>query len=130
MRLVINALRKEEGDKAELLRLNYATHAWQEKGIKSVANITHRDLEEFLPIAGAIPVRPAMETYPLAEANRALLELKRGPVRGAKVPEWLPGGVGPRGGGRHPPGRGRTLAKPGSGPILNCRKLELSELLT
>ena len=84
-RLVINAIRKEEGDKAELLRLNYATHLWQEKEIKSVANVTHRDLEEFLPIAGAIPLRPAVETYPLAEANRALLELKRGPVRGAKV---------------------------------------------
>lgn len=84
-RLVINAIRKEEGDKAELLRLNYATHLWLEKEIKSVANVTHRDLAEFLPIAGAIPLRPAVETYPLAEANRALLELKRGPVRGAKV---------------------------------------------
>jgi len=84
-RLVINAIRKEEGDKAELLRLNYATHLWLEKEIKSVANVTRADVTEFLPIAGAIPLRPAVETYPLAEANRALLELKRGPVRGAKV---------------------------------------------
>ena len=44
-----------------------------------------RDIEEFLPIAAAIPLRPQVQTYRLEEANRALLELKRGPVRGAKV---------------------------------------------
>jgi propanol-preferring alcohol dehydrogenase len=84
-RLVINAIRKEEGDKDQLLRLSYPEHLWLEKEIKSVANVTHRDIAEFLPIAAEIPIRPAVETYPLAEANRALVELKRGPVRGAKV---------------------------------------------
>jgi propanol-preferring alcohol dehydrogenase len=50
-----------------------------------VANVTGRDIAEFLPIAAEIPLRPKVQTYRLEEANRALLELKRGPVRGAKV---------------------------------------------
>ncbi|MDV6030309.1 MAG: hypothetical protein F9B45_09415 [Phycisphaera sp. RhM] len=56
-----------------------------EKEIKSVANITHNDIAEFLPIAAEIPIRPQVQKYTLAQANRALLELKRGHVRGAKV---------------------------------------------
>lgn len=84
-RLVINAIRKEEGDKDYLLRLSYRDHLWLEKEIKSVANVTHRDIAEFLPIAARIPLRPQVQTYSLREANRALLQLKRGPVRGAKV---------------------------------------------
>ena len=56
-----------------------------EKEIKSVANVTHHDIAGFLPIAAEIPIRPAVETYRLEEANRALWELKKGPVRGAKV---------------------------------------------
>jgi len=50
-----------------------------------VANVTHRDIAEFLPLAAEIPLRPRVQTYPLREANRALQELKHGPVRGAKV---------------------------------------------
>jgi propanol-preferring alcohol dehydrogenase len=84
-RLVINAIRKEDRDKDHLLRLSYQDHLWLEKEIKSVANVTRRDIEEFLPIAAEIPLRPQVQTYRLEEANRALLELKRGPVRGAKV---------------------------------------------
>jgi len=84
-RLVINAIRKEEGDKDYLLRLSYHDHLWLEKEIKSVANVTHWDIADFLPIAAKIPLQPEVETYPLEEANRALLDLKRGPVRGAKV---------------------------------------------
>ena len=84
-RLVINAIRKEDRDKDQLLWLSYQDHLWLEKEIKSVANVTRRDIEEFLPIAAAIPLRPQVQTYRLEEANRALLELKRGPVRGAKV---------------------------------------------
>lgn len=84
-RLVINAIRKEDRDKAYLQRLSYQEHLWLEKEIKSVANVTHRDLEELLPIAAAIPLRPATSLYRLEDANRALTELKRGPVRGAKV---------------------------------------------
>ena len=50
-----------------------------------MANITGRDIAEFLPIAGEIPIRPEVEMYPLEEANKALVDLKRKPVRGAKV---------------------------------------------
>jgi propanol-preferring alcohol dehydrogenase len=84
-RLVINAIRKEERDKEALLALSYGDHLWLEKEVKSVANVTHWDIAQFLPIAAEIPLRPEVQTYPLEDANRALLELKHGPVRGAKV---------------------------------------------
>ena len=84
-RLVINAIRKEDRDKDYLLKLNYHDHLWLEKEIKSVANVTPRDIAEFLPLAAEIPIRPEVETYSLEDANRALISLKRGPVRGAKV---------------------------------------------
>lgn len=84
-RLVINAIRKEDRDKDTLLTLSYERHLWLEKEIKSVANVTHLDIAEFLAIAAEIPIRPEVETYPLQEANRALIELKHKPVRGAKV---------------------------------------------
>jgi propanol-preferring alcohol dehydrogenase len=84
-RLVINAIRKEESDKAELLRLDYTTHLWLEKEIKSVANVARRDISEFLALAAKIPLRPDVEEYPLTAANRALAELREGKIRGAKV---------------------------------------------
>jgi alcohol dehydrogenase, propanol-preferring len=84
-RLIINAIRKEERDKAELLGLDYPAHLWLEKEIKSVANVTRRDIREFLQMAAEIPIRPEVEEYPLAEANRALADLKTGQIRGAKV---------------------------------------------
>lgn len=84
-RLVINAIRKEDVDKRELLRLSYHEHLWLEREIKTVANITHFDIAEFLPLAAEIPLRPEVTTFALEEANRALLELKRGRVKGAKV---------------------------------------------
>ena len=84
-RLVINAIRKEDVDKQCLLELSYHDHLWQEKEIKSVANVTHWDLAEFLPLAAEIPLQPAVTAYPLEQVNRALIELKHAPVRGAKV---------------------------------------------
>lgn len=84
-RLVINAIGKEEGDKAELLRLDYPQHLWLEKEIKSVANVTRRDVAEFLALAAQIPIKPEVEVYPLHEANQALFDLKTKPVRGTKV---------------------------------------------
>ncbi|HSS65224.1 MAG TPA: zinc-dependent alcohol dehydrogenase family protein [Gammaproteobacteria bacterium] len=84
-RLVINAIRKEDGDKKYLQNLSYHEHLWLEREIKSVANVTHRDIAEFLPLAAAVPIKPEVQIYPLEEANRALLELKRGKIRGAKV---------------------------------------------
>ena len=84
-RLVINAIRKEEGDKGELLRLDYPRHLWLEKEIKSVANVARRDVVEFLALATQIPIRPEVEVFPLEAANQALVELKTRRVRGAKV---------------------------------------------
>jgi propanol-preferring alcohol dehydrogenase len=84
-RLVINAIRKEEVDKAELLRLDYPRDLWLEKEIKSVANVARRDVQEFLALAAQIPIRPEVEVYPLEAANQALIELKTQRVRGAKV---------------------------------------------
>jgi propanol-preferring alcohol dehydrogenase len=84
-RLVINAIRKEDGDKACLQNLSYHDHLWLEREIKSVANVTRQDIAEFLPLAAAIPIKPEVETYTLEQANQALVELKRGKIRGAKV---------------------------------------------
>ncbi len=84
-RLVINAIRKEERDKDELLRLDYPAHLWLEKEIKSVANVTRHDISEFLVLAAEIPLRPEVQEYPLTDANRALAELKEGKIRGAKI---------------------------------------------
>ena len=84
-RLVINAIRKEDSDKEVLLDLSYHDQLWMEREVKTVANVTHFDIAEFLPIAAEIPIRPTVEHYRLEEANRALMELKRGPIQGAKV---------------------------------------------
>lgn len=84
-RLIINAIRKEDADKEALLNLHYSEHLWREKEIKSVANVTRFDVSEFLRIAAEIPIQPAVEEYSLEDANRALLELKSGHIRGAKV---------------------------------------------
>jgi len=84
-RLVINAIRKEESDKEYLLKLDYPTHLWCEKEIKSVANVTRQDVTEFLDLAAEIPIKPAVREFSLEDANRALLEVKDGNIRGAKV---------------------------------------------
>ena len=84
-RLVINAIRKEATDRDYLLELDYPSHLWMEKEIKSVANVTRRDVRELLALAAQIPLRPEYQAYPLEEANLALLELKERKIRGAKV---------------------------------------------
>ncbi len=84
-RLIINAIRKEDVDKNALLGLSYPTHLWMEKEIKSVANVTRRDVSEFLQLALEMQIRPEIEEFPLRDANKALLELKAGRIRGAKV---------------------------------------------
>ena len=95
-RLVINAIRKEDFDKEHLLALDYPTHVWLEKEIVSVANVTRRDVSEFLALAAEIPIRPAVEVFALADANRALVELKERKIRGAKVLTIPEGGDVPR----------------------------------
>jgi propanol-preferring alcohol dehydrogenase len=84
-RLVINSIRKEDGDKGALLTLDYPRDLWMEKEIKSVANITRRDVDDFLKLAAEIPIRPEIQEYRLEDANTALRELKERKVRGAKV---------------------------------------------
>jgi len=84
-RLVINAIRKEDADKAVLAKLDYAKHLWLEKEIKSVANVTRRDVSEFLALAAEIPLKPEVQLYALADANQALRDLKARRLRGAKV---------------------------------------------
>ncbi len=84
-RLVINAIRKEEADKNALLGLDYARDLWMEKEAKSVANVTRADVRDFLALAGRIGLKPEVETLPLEDANRALVDLKMRRIRGAKV---------------------------------------------
>ena len=84
-RLVINAIRKEPGDRDLLAQIDYPAHLWMEKELKSVANVTRRDVTEFLQAAAAIGLTPEIQEYPLEDANQALRDLKSGAVRGAKV---------------------------------------------
>lgn len=84
-RLVINAIRKHDGDKGVLAQLDYPTHLWLEKEIKSVANVTRDDVRAFLRLAADIPIKPAVEEYALVDANRALVDLNEKRIRGAKV---------------------------------------------
>ncbi|HUT64474.1 MAG TPA: zinc-dependent alcohol dehydrogenase family protein [Anaerolineae bacterium] len=84
-RLVINAIRKEDVDKKYLTQLDYPTHLWLEKEMKSVANVSRRDISEFLQLAAKIPIKPEVQEFTLEEANEALIELKMRKIRGAKV---------------------------------------------
>jgi propanol-preferring alcohol dehydrogenase len=82
-RLVVNAIRKQD----PVPELDYTAHLWHEKELKSTANVTRRDAEEFLPLAAEIPIVPEVEVFPLAQANEVLVKLKRGQIRGAGVLE-------------------------------------------
>jgi alcohol dehydrogenase, propanol-preferring len=84
-RLVINAIGKEEADKNSLLGLDYPTHLWLEKEVKSVANVSRRDVSEFLALASEIRIKPEIQEFVLEEANQALAELKMRRIRGSKV---------------------------------------------
>jgi len=84
-RLVINAIRKEDSDKAVLLKLDYPSQLWMEKEIKSVANVTRADVREFLRLAADANIKPEYQEYELKDANQALMELKQGKICGTKV---------------------------------------------
>jgi propanol-preferring alcohol dehydrogenase len=58
---------------------------WHERTMRSVANLTRRDGEEFLPLAASVPVETRIQTYPLADANRALDDIRHGRVGGSAV---------------------------------------------
>jgi len=84
-RLVINAIRKEDAGKQVLSTLDYPSQLWLEKEIKSVANVTRQDVREFLQLAAAVDIKPEFQEYALKDANHALMEMKQGKIRGAKV---------------------------------------------
>jgi propanol-preferring alcohol dehydrogenase len=58
---------------------------WGERVVRSVANLTRQDGEEFLNLAPKVPIRTAVELFPLTAANEALAALKGGKIRGAAV---------------------------------------------
>lgn len=58
---------------------------WEERQIRSVANLTREDGDQFLPLAAAVPVRTTTTTYPLDKANHALADLRSGKIDGAAV---------------------------------------------
>ncbi len=58
---------------------------WGERTVRSVANLTRRDAEEFLALAPQVPVRTEVEPFPLVQANEALTRLRNGQIRGAAV---------------------------------------------
>lgn len=58
---------------------------WEERVIRSVANLTRQDGQEFLALAPQIPIRTQVEAFPLEEANRALASLRSGKIQGAAV---------------------------------------------
>jgi propanol-preferring alcohol dehydrogenase len=80
-RLVINAIRKE----TPIPALDYAEYFWLEREIKSVANVTRKDAEEFLPLAAQIPIVPTIEEFPLEQANEVLLRIKQSKLKAAGV---------------------------------------------
>ncbi len=80
-RLVINAIRKETPVPA----MEYDRYLWLEKEIKSVANVTRKDAEEFLPLAAQIPIVPIIEEFSVEQANEVLLAIKRSKLKAAAV---------------------------------------------
>jgi len=80
-RLVMAVIRK----RSPIPPLDYARLLWDEKEIKSVANITRKDVQDFLPLAAEIPIIPEVREFGLEEANEALLLLKQGKIQGAAV---------------------------------------------
>ena len=63
---------------------------YQERVVRSVANNTRQDGEEFLRIAAEIPIETHVQLFPLAEANRALNALKNDAIQGAAVLQVVP----------------------------------------
>jgi propanol-preferring alcohol dehydrogenase len=80
-RLVMAVIRKRN----PIPSMDYAQLLWDEKEIKSVANITRKDAQEFLFLAAEIPIIPEVQEFRLEEANQALILLKQGKIQGAGV---------------------------------------------
>ena len=58
---------------------------WEERVLRSVANLTRRDGEEFLALAPQVPVQTVVEAFPLERANEALESMRSGRIRGSAV---------------------------------------------
>lgn len=80
-RLVIAVIRKRN----LIPPIDYARLLWEEKEIKSVANITRNDAQDFLALAAEIPTIPEVQEFKLEDANEALILLKQGRIQGAAV---------------------------------------------
>lgn len=80
-RLVIAVIRK----RTPIPELDYAKYLWDEKEIKSVANITRKDAQDFLSLAAEIPIIPEVQEFALSQANDALIMLNEGKIQGAGV---------------------------------------------
>ncbi len=84
-RLVINAIRKENKDKEAFLSLDYSQDLWLEKEIKSVANVTRKDIMEFLKLAETFNIKPKVKIYPFEKAEQAIKDIKEKKIKGANV---------------------------------------------
>ncbi len=80
-RLILAVIRK----RTLIPALDYGEFLWDEKEIKSVANITRKDAQDFLNLASQIPINTEVEEFKLEEANKALNLLKQGKIKGAGV---------------------------------------------
>lgn len=80
-RLILAVIRKRN----PIPPLDYTQYLWDEKEIKSVANITRGDASDFLSLAAEIPIIPEVQEFGLEEANQALILLKQGKIQGAGV---------------------------------------------
>jgi propanol-preferring alcohol dehydrogenase len=80
-RLLIAVIRKRN----PIPPMDYAQLLWEEKELKSVANITRRDVQDFLALAAKIPIVSEVQEFELKEANKALILLKQGKIQGAGV---------------------------------------------
>jgi propanol-preferring alcohol dehydrogenase len=77
--VAINAIHLDE-----MPRFDYDL-LWKERVLRSVANFTRQDAREFLDIAAEIPIRPHVQTFPLAQAQEALDRLQAGAIDGSAV---------------------------------------------
>jgi len=84
-RLVINAIAKESSDRDQLAGLDYPSQLWREKQIRSVANVTRRDIADYLELAARHGFTPEHRVLTLDQANEALKTLRFGDFRGAFV---------------------------------------------
>ncbi|MBW2120431.1 MAG: zinc-binding dehydrogenase, partial [Deltaproteobacteria bacterium] len=80
-RLVLAVIRKRN----PIPPLDYVELLWDEKEVKSVANVTRQDVRSLLALAAEIPIVPEVQEFRLDEANRALILLKQGRIQGAGV---------------------------------------------